>query len=266
MAFPKGKQVIVLALYLLHFSKGLAQDSTAVDSTNRNELNVSFTPGLLFAIGASNTVKSTAWSISYRRYLKNDNVFRIGAEVYPNSKQSAYDGIVFFNRQVDTNYVFSYQYSSITPKTQAFIGFEKLFPRKNSTQGFACDIGVNMQKSSFTRSSYWLPNPSATTQNSLNFYTNGASQTNTNQINNNVDSLAYSYSTKSTGVSLKLLYTVRQELTNNFYLNAAIGPILWLTRNTYYNTSGMLAPRNGYTWLYFDATLFVADVSISYRF
>ncbi len=255
--------VFSIALFKAHSSQ--AQNDSLTNSTkpitNQNEISIGLSPALFFAIGARNTVYSSAWSLSYRRYNQNKTALRLGAEVYPFSPSNPFEGLVNLYTEVGGKTIFFYETVKRSPVTNVYVGYEKLFTKGKFTQGFAVDLGLFARKYTLSQNYFW----NATTF-YPGYYVLGQHVNPQYYANQKVDSLSYSYTSQTYGLSLKLLYTVRRELSKHFYLNASVGPIFWLGRSTYVATSGLRAPSKGDSWFYFDGDIFAADAGISYRF
>lgn len=261
MKFPNSKPFIAVALSLMLISKAFAQDSITPVSTKRNEINIGLTPAIFFAIGARNTVYSSAWSLSYRRYKQNKTAVRLGAELYPFSPSNSNEGLVYLYKEVGNSSILAFENVKRSPVTNVYIGYEKLYTNGKFTQGVAVDLGLFAEKYTLSQNYFWNPNTYYP-----GFFVLGQSVDTETFANRKIDSLTYSYTSQTFGLSLKLLYTVRRELSKNFFLNASVGPIFWLGRSSYIETSGIRAPLKGDSWFYFDGDIFAAEAGISYRF
>ncbi|MCC6370935.1 MAG: hypothetical protein IT236_08025 [Bacteroidia bacterium] len=243
-----------------------AQKYIQYDTLLVNEWSFGVAPVLSVLTGGfSQDNNYSSFHFGYNRYFKNKTALRFTGSVYPFKGGNGYEGIVFYDRTVDTLAVVHVDQSVYKSRLQLSVGLEKIYKINRFQHGFGFDAGYFTKTTKVRQLYTWYPKSMPIHSKNRLKYTSDSSAF-PGLIYNKVDSLSYSYIQTTNGVSLHLFYSLRHQISKRLYVNANLGSLLFMgvTRRSAY--TGAKAPRINGTSYDFEAALLLLDVALSYRF
>lgn len=245
-------------LVFLNLVFGLTAQNKDSVKIYKNEIGVNTLPLVNIFSGAT-PMQSAKYSLNYRRFLSEKNVFRVAVSLYPfkDMMSRQVNGNIHMVEMIDTNYIYLNRQYRQTPKVQLNIGYERVFVSKRLTQSFGGELYFNYQHRRIEDRYLWSgkSTPFLAIDQQPNFNTNA------------IDSLGSVRVTDFRGVGLHLFYNLRLPVSKHWLVSATFGPSLTFSynRDKVHDKTTDITTESFYSNIDFDGTFF-SDLSICYRF
>jgi hypothetical protein len=244
-------------IFGLILSQHIHAQQTLRDTINRHEIGVNLLP-LLVLSSEGSINPSLAFTAYYRKFFGKRYAYRVGVALAPFMNAASNSGVLNYNRSVGQKVVFGQTNNESTPKMILSFGGEKILRYRRLIHSVGAELLISYRNYKYDNRYIWYN----ATSDPSKFFTGHDS------LDHNVDSLGNSGKFQETGIGVRVLYSLRYQLTKRFYIAASLGPslVLLAANGEVFERNTQNSKRVRYFYPDITTVPFFGELSVCYRF